>query len=332
MDPEQKLQIASTFIEKGKRASGTTARRYFTDAGDRIEAYWASNGRTTTGDLRAHDLGVELSDALGDLEDEEDRGRWAGEAGMDGGLLGQVERNARRRAVPRGTGFLIESAEHDDAPPASRRSRGRLTEIPVGTPVHRLPPGVAEGVLPLHWPNRAGPRRRPKNRLGNSATASTATGQITGWLIRVDEMGKRLGFAPAHYAARPYDTVWIESPSLEFFIKGKSLGHLSSEDFESLRTGLRQVTDKPWKVHEALASKRGGLHIHGYNEYVGQAFAWGIDHYSILDEQYDWSQVVWGPGARERFEQLADVAKRGRRSNRSHVRRLKNACLAIPGR
>lgn len=75
----------------------------------------------------------------------------------------------RQRAAMRARGktgllLLAEDEEEEDVDPArpGPAPRGRpKTDIPPGTPVRRLPPGAAGGVLPFDWPNAG---RRVSNK------------------------------------------------------------------------------------------------------------------------------------------------------------------------
>lgn len=72
---------------------------------------------------------------------------------------------------------------------------------------------------------------------------------------------------------------------------------------------------KDWIVKNAYSVPYGsGLLIVGVNNCttveIDREFRWNIGHYSVNDERYDWSNTVWAPGAKERFEQLQKLAAR----------------------
>lgn len=77
MDPQETLRLIEIYIHKGRRAG--RPERYFQDAGDLLEEYWAWRKRggfePKGGDDRARELGIELSDAWEEYETEEERSR-----------------------------------------------------------------------------------------------------------------------------------------------------------------------------------------------------------------------------------------------------------------
>lgn len=59
-----------------------------------------------------------------------------------------------------------------------------------------------------------------------------------------------------------------------------------------------------------------GLAITGINtctsDDLSRRFSWDVGHHSIESDRYDWSNALWGPGAKARFNRLVRLSKRSR--------------------
>ncbi|MDP3910178.1 MAG: hypothetical protein Q8Q14_07280 [Gemmatimonadales bacterium] len=199
-----------------------------------------------------------------------------------------MSRGRGRRFPASGSDVLLDEDEEDvDASP---RARGRRTEIPAGTPIRRLPPGVAEGTLPLHWPN-------PKmTTVANEGKTSMARKKKE-WIQEEGSLGQ---------------------------------GFLVTMSFADRKKAMARAMMREKKEHD-------GDYKAAYRSALGKVQA--LERNRTLRKRYgqelvqirEWFVDQYGEGSKRWPADRA--ANRGTRTaNAGEIRRLKNACMAIPAR